>query len=537
MRSPGSNAGEGKDYLEEEQWKKMGTKTSVVSEFMDKVNRRMNRDFLSFDEDRIRVLWLSSTLFFTVGGYWLLRSLKDPIISIIDGVDRIPQAKIVSLFVVLFLVVVYNKLVDVMQKHHLFYAMGSFYAAIFAITAYLLSHPTIGIENNNSDPTRLLGWVSYVAIESFGSIVIQCYWALINASVDVNFAKKNYGVIVAGAQIGSILGPTIATQADFIGIPALYMGGSFCMVFMVLAMYMYVQRFGPPIDNDSGSTKKPEKGGVLEGFHLFYQHDFVKGIFAVSSLFMVQFTVFDYMMKVLAKEKFELLYPDDPQLALRGFASFMGRFGQVTNTISFVFSLLGTGFVIEKFGLTITLLSFPVLMLICTAIVWLNPTLWTIFAVMMVVKGMGYALNNPCKEILYQVTSSSVKFKCKSWIDTMGQRGCKAAGSIITNAFANSMADLLAYGNGVGLLINIFLLFVSRFMGKKFDELSETGHKVGDDALPQREGGMHDVDHPDELEMDDEDDDSRCGLEEEGQSEHGDNSEGDVEMSTQRSQN
>jgi AAA family ATP:ADP antiporter len=53
---------------------------------------------------------------------------------------------------------------------------------------------------------------------------------------------------------------------------------------------------------------------------------------------------------------------------------------------------------------------------------------------------MSYALNNPCKEMLYQPTSSSVKFKCKSWIDTFGARGCKATGSLVTNAFANSMS-------------------------------------------------------------------------------------------------
>lgn len=38
-------------------------------------------------DDLLRVLWLSSTLFFVVGGYWLLRSLKDPIISVINGVS------------------------------------------------------------------------------------------------------------------------------------------------------------------------------------------------------------------------------------------------------------------------------------------------------------------------------------------------------------------------------------------------------------------------------------------------------------------
>ena len=106
MKSPGSTSSEGKDYLEDEKWHKMGTKTSVMSEFMEKVSRRMNGSIFNFDEDQLRVLWLSSTLFFTVGGYWLLRSLKDPVISIIDGVDRIPQAKIASLFVVLFLVVI-----------------------------------------------------------------------------------------------------------------------------------------------------------------------------------------------------------------------------------------------------------------------------------------------------------------------------------------------------------------------------------------------------------------------------------------------
>lgn len=87
MKSPGSSSDDtSKDYLEEESWQKMGTKTSVVTKFMEKLNRRMNSGLFTFDDERIRVMWLSTTLFFTVGGYWLLRSLKDPIISIIDGV-------------------------------------------------------------------------------------------------------------------------------------------------------------------------------------------------------------------------------------------------------------------------------------------------------------------------------------------------------------------------------------------------------------------------------------------------------------------
>lgn len=214
--------------------------------------------------------------------------------------------------------------------------MGAGYGVLFAIMGLLLLHPTIGLSNTKSDPYRFLGWASYITIESFGSMVVQSYWALVNASVDVKFAKKNFGFVIAGAQIGSILGPSLATQADTIGIPLLYLTGAAIMFLMVAAMKFYIDKFGAPDDvgkkSAPAASEKKKSGkeeGIMEGFYLFYEHDYVKGIFLVSSLYMVQVTIVDYMMKVLAKDRYEALYPDDPQAALRNFASFMGFFGQV----------------------------------------------------------------------------------------------------------------------------------------------------------------------------------------------------------------
>ena len=345
-------------------------------------------------------------------------------------------------------------------------------------------------------------------------MVVQSYWALVNASVDVNFAKKNFGLVVAGAQIGSILGPSLATQADTIGIPLLYLTGAGIMFLMVAAMKAYIDRFGAP--EEKKVAKDPKKAGkeegIMEGFYLFWEHDYVKGIFVVSSIYMVQVTIVDYMMKVLAKDRYESLYPDDPQAAIRNFASFMGFFGQTTNLISFLFSLFGTGMIIHRYGLQVTLISFPALLLLCAIVVYISPTIWVVFAVMMVMKGMSYALNNPTKEILYQQTSTSIKFKCKSWIDTFGQRSAKAAGSLVTNAFASSMGSLVAYGSFVGVVGSAFLIWVSYYMGKEFEELSAAGIKVGEDVVHKA--------IPSEVEMgakQNDDDDTSCGLTEEGQ--------------------
>jgi AAA family ATP:ADP antiporter len=46
-----------------------------------------------------------------------------------------------------------------------------------------------------------------------------------------------------------------------------------------------------------GSEDK-KKSGILEGFYLFWEHDYVKGIFALSCMFMIAVTILDYTMKV-----------------------------------------------------------------------------------------------------------------------------------------------------------------------------------------------------------------------------------------------
>jgi AAA family ATP:ADP antiporter len=165
--------------------------------------------------------------------------------------------------------------------------------------------------------------------------------------------------------------------------------------------------------------------------------------------------------------------------------------------------------IIKRFGLTKTLISFPVLMLVCTIFVWIWPNIWVVFAVMMVMKGMSYALNNPTKEILYQMTNTAIKFKCKSWIDTFGQRSAKAGGSLITNAFASSIVDLTLYGSLFGVAISVLMIWVSDFMGKAFEELSAKGEKIGEQTQEQMMAMAA---------QQAQQEDTSCGHDEEGQS-------------------
>ncbi|HNC32356.1 MAG TPA: Npt1/Npt2 family nucleotide transporter, partial [Cyclobacteriaceae bacterium] len=98
--------------------------------------------------------------------------------------------------------------------------------------------------------------------------------------------------------------------------------------------------------------------------------------------------------------------------------------------------------------------------------VWINPILWTFFAAQVIMKGMSYALNNPCKEIMYIPTSKDVKFKAKSWIDVQGSRSAKALGAGLVAA-----SPLIAFSSIISLCIIGLWVPIAFFVGRTNSKL------------------------------------------------------------------
>jgi AAA family ATP:ADP antiporter len=526
-----------------------------------KVYRRLYGDKLPPSE-MLRTLCLASTLFFMIGGYWLLRSLKDPVLMALCGYKAIPKAKMLSVPVVLAVVSFYNHLIDSdIPKHKLFYIFGCFYFCLFTVISFCLMDPHMGMANKHASEGRLLGWISYCSIESFGSVMVSLFWSFANSNISLETAKASYGVMVATAQVGSIIGPALVHRYSREWGPAkCYLLGSLCMLLLQATMWTYIHFYGTAeqrqkdLDEASETPTPPkpkQKAGITEGLVLFWKYNYVKGIFAISCLFMVEVTIVDFTMKVLANEFYSEEYPCEitdtdcydaatGEFGLTGeatnaIASFMGLFGIATNSLSFVFSLFGTSAIMRYLGLRLTLLLFPSLCLVVIICVRLRPTLYVVFSAMIILKACSYAVNNPTKEILYQPTSAAVRYKAKSWIDIFGARGSKAMGSLVTNAFSDSAQMLVANGSLVGMAVASFLIWNARFMGKKFDEYTASGYIVGEENITETQNiemaiGQNKGDFTSCAVGEDEDDDE--DEEEDGEEEEGsDDDDGDNEES------
>ncbi|MFA6263086.1 MAG: Npt1/Npt2 family nucleotide transporter [Candidatus Babeliales bacterium] len=405
---------------------------------------------------------LSLTFFFAIGTYWLMRPLKDALFLKIVGKLYIPYAKMASVLFIIPLILVYSKLVDMVAKHKLFYVICSFYSVFFLVLSYFLAHPTIGLANTVPSKSRLLGWVIYLGIESFGSLVPALFWSFVASTTDTASAKRGYGLIIAGAQFGSILGPTIATYAEYIGMTMLAKVVA-VGIFMVPVLIYFFVKAHPAAAVEHREDKKAT--GPIEGLRLLLSQPYLLGILGVATLYEVIGTVLDYQMKFIADETYQ---------SVEKVTQFLGTFGQSANLLSLVFALVGTSFFIRRFGLTFCMVAFPITIGAAVCYVFFNPSLWTLFGAMVAIKGLSYALNNPCKEIMYIPTSKDVKFKAKGWIDVFGGRSSKAAGSGINAIFTN-MADLMFYGSIISLGIVGVWIVIAMYVGRKNEKLIQDG--------------------------------------------------------------
>lgn len=448
------------------------------------------------DEEIKKFGLLSLTFFFTIGAYWMFRLLKDTIFFKIafpaslgwaEGQGGLfqPTAKKYSVLVVILCVLVYSKLVDWFEKHKLFYVVGSFYATIFAtITALLLVREFYGDLALGKNLLALVGWVSYFGIESFGSIMVPLFWSFVISVTDSESAKTGFPFIIAGAQLGSIGGSTLTIFAEELGgvWRLFFMGTIFVLIIMALVYYfMKVIPSNQLVGNKAAAAEeaKHKKEGFIEGFFagikLLFTRPYLMGVLVVSTFYEVVGTIVDYQMKRQASAF--------PAYATEtGFAKFLGIFGVFTNGLAFLMALLGTSYMMKKFGLKFCLLVYPICFAISLSALYAfyqygHPTpshlLWTTFGVMMIVKGLSYAVNNPTKEMMYIPTSKDVKFKTKGWIDMFGGRTAKMGGAQITDALKENMHVLMTYGTIFGLGIIGFWIVIALYVGTTFNKLTK----------------------------------------------------------------
>lgn len=422
---------------------------------------------------------LSAAFFTLIGSYWLLRSMKDAIFTLLVGYKYQPIAKMISPFVIVLVVMFYSKLVDLLRRTTLFYVIAGFFGISFLAMSYFLTQPQLFTTTSSSFvgkviPGNVLGWVIYFFIESFGSIVVALFWSFVASVMTAESAKRGYGMISAMAQVGQIVGAGLVTfTVRRVGQPALFAAGGIAVCILPFIIRRYASAYPEELKQEapSAETKKPQTG-VFEGLRLILSRPYLAGLFVVTTSYEIISTIVEYQlgMSILTAN------PDPSVLA-----SIKGLQGVFTGLLAAAFSFFGTSYFMRNFGLKFCLMAFPMVVgvtLLSSMAVYasgasMSLVMWTFLAAVVIFKGFSYTLNNPSKEVMYIPTSKDVKFKAKSWIDAFGNRLTKLLGATVTNTFKHSLNSLVMYGSIISLGIVGFWIVAAAFVGNTFNRLQK----------------------------------------------------------------
>lgn len=482
------------------------------------------------NKDELKKFEILSIIFFLIiGAYWSLRLLKNAIFMKVafpmelgwefdKGRHLQPLAKILSVPFVLIMVTIYSGLISKYKKHQLFYIICSFYSVLFMLIAgVLFIKDSYGLEglgrilggwfnDNHMLASKYIlaatGWASYFFVESFGSLVVALFWSFTSSITTTESAKNAYPFIVSVAQIAAIIGSIPLFFTEKIGSfwPILLLT-SLLVTLVIPAVYYFMkvippdQMVGDKVAAKAENQKEmpqilQQKGIKLNRLWQIYIYSmelinklfggiiflvtstYLIGVFIISTFYETIAQIIEYQMQSQATG--HPFYGTE-----HGFGQFQSIYGMSINTLSFLISFLGTSKLIKYFGVRQALLVYPIASLIVLAFIFSlyfmgiqgTNLLWIMFGIMVIVKGLGYAVSNPTKEIMYIPTSKDVKFKAKGFIDTFGSRIAKLGGGLVNDRFKKNLSELMLYGTSISVILNLIWVAAAAYVGYRNQKL------------------------------------------------------------------
>ena len=427
-------------------------------------------------EELKKYLFLGVIFSLLIGTYWTLRPMKDSFFgSIVVGIGKgggrdgfLAFAKVVSLLLLVPIVTLYGKFVERFQKNHFFYFLTGLYATLMLIWTAIFLHPTIGLANTVPDTWRLSGWLWYVFVESFGSLVIALFWAIVVDTTSSKSAKKGFALIVMIGQLGGIILPKYLAKLPrmYEFSPAFIVSVCGALVFLTgFLFWLYIKSVPQEVFAKKEEIKegeKKEEPGLMEGLRLVLSQGYLLGIFGILFFFEFIATVIDFNFKSLAFNAFG---------DVAAVNEYLGSYGSAVNLVAFLCLLFGINNIPRRLGLTAALGLVPVIVGFAVIMLYFAPNLDVLFYLIVGSKAINYALNGPSLKQLYIPTSEDVKYKSQAWIETFGSRASKASASIanLTKSFLG-FPLYLALTVAASLGITGIWFFVALFLARTYNK-------------------------------------------------------------------
>jgi ATP:ADP antiporter, AAA family len=389
----------------------------------------------------------AATYFLLLCGYYMLRSLREAI-ALETGSRNIPMLFWLTTAVMLVILPIYWWVVARVPRRRL---LVSIYVPVVILFASLAA----GIGGEHVPPK--LATVYFIAVTALNLFIISVFWSVMVDLWRPDCAKRLFGMIAAGGSAGALAGPAFnALFVQRLGAPAIIYIACILLIGAVL-LGMLAQALRAKADTTTANDASVAVGGrAIEDLARLVRSPY---LLAIAGLIIVGQIFGAFMYNEQAR------YVENTYATLAERAAVFARIDFATNIFALALQALLVGWLTARAGVRGTLGVTWAILGASFAILAFIPSGTLLLITQVVRRAADYGLFKPAREMLFTVLSPQTKFKSKSLIDTLLQRGSDSLG----NGLYVLVSGLgLAVLSGLCAAACVLLLVGARWLGAAF---------------------------------------------------------------------
>ena len=345
-------------------------------------------------------------LFCVLGGYFAVRPVRETIGTIL-GREATQNLWVFTAIFAILIVPFYGWLVAHIRRSILLPAIYGFMAAAFIGAALVFE----------ADPKNAtLARVFYVGISVMNLMLVSVFWSFMLEILTSEQTKRLFGLIADGGTAGALVGPLLTsllvTRIGNAGVLYLGAGMFVAAVFLQRLLLAQWQSMSPEGAGAVGEPKsdrgRPLGGNPFAGFMLVIRNPYLIGImlFIIGVSAINTFLYFEQLQ--LVEEQFEEITKRTQVFA---------NLDAIVQSLVIVSQLTLTGYIATRLGLTVLLVTVPIIMVFGLSVFAISGT-FVVLALAMIMRRWGeYAFIRPGREMLFSKVDRESKYKAKNLID------------------------------------------------------------------------------------------------------------------------
>ncbi len=423
--------------------------------------------------EAVTALLMTANVFFLLSAYYVLKPLReDLILAMKSGAEnKAYMSGLIALF--LFgLVPAYGILVDRLPRIKLVIGVSLAFAL-----QLLLFRGAIAVPSWQDK----LGLVFFLWVGIFNVMVVAQFWGYANDLYDKEQGDRLFPMVAIGASVGAAVGSKLAKfLIEGLGEPSMLLVAAGLLVLCSGLFWLVERREGA---NAAKAEQAPAAGSDVKsgGFHLVLSHKYLLLIALFSLVYNWVNSNGEYMLSKLITDHVASLI-ERGQLAAKDKGHAIGGayadFFFYVNVAGVVLQTFVVSRLVRWFKLPAAFLFLPVLALGSAFVFAFVPIVALAKAGKTAENATDYSLNNTLRQMLWLVTSPSMKYKAKQVVDTF----CVRIGDVCSALSVYLAVDVLQLSVPRFAWISIALggvwLFLALAIGRLYHGFEERKERL-----------------------------------------------------------